>query len=76
MNNCTHTRYREKYVTTDYYGDECEGYWEKWTESATVDLDLHRYKCTMCGKVMYYSGAAQKYYEKGIDNDVLWIGRK
>ena len=65
MNNCTHTRHREAYVTKeDWDGNEYHE-WEYWTESATVDIDTHRYKCTMCKQVMYYSGAARRYYEEG-----------
>jgi hypothetical protein len=70
LNNCSHQRERERWVTTDYFGEETEGHWEYWSESATVDLDTHRYKCTMCGEVMYYSGAARKYYEEGIKSYV------
>ena len=29
------------------------------------DIDLHRMKCTKCGKIEYYSGAAKAYYEEG-----------
>lgn len=35
-------------------------------ESCQADIDLHRYKCTRCGKIGYYSGAAKNFYEKGI----------
>jgi hypothetical protein len=55
----------------DYFGEEIDGEWEYKTESTTVDIDLHRYKCTMCNEVFYYSGRARDYYEKGIKSD--WI---
>jgi hypothetical protein len=32
---------------------------------------LHRYKCTQCGEIGYYSGAAENYYTKGIKNPML-----
>jgi len=32
---------------------------------------LHRYKCTQCGEVMYYSGRAREHYEEGKKFD--WI---
>lgn len=39
-------------------------------DSACVDIDLHRYKCTLCGEVGYYSGAAKRYYVDG-DKEAL-----
>lgn len=62
--SCSHQRTQSHWVTTDYFGEEIEGQWEYTTESTTVDLDTHRYKCTQCGKIMYYSGAAREYYER------------
>lgn len=73
MNNCTHSQRYSKWITTNYYGEEIAGEWEHWTERTTVDVDLHRYKCTMCEKIMYYSGAAGQFYEKGIDSDVYGL---
>jgi hypothetical protein len=70
--NCTHSRTKETWVTTDYWGEETEGKWQYETISTTVDLDLHRYKCTRCGTVMYYSGAAKEYYETGVDRKGLF----
>lgn len=32
-------------------------------ESACVDIDLHRYKCQLCGEVGYYSNRAREMYE-------------
>ncbi len=75
LNNCKHETQHEKWVTTDHWGDETEGYWEFWTTSSTVDLDIHRYKCTMCGRIMYYSGAAREYYEKGTRSHVFGLDK-
>ena len=69
--SCTHQRTTERWVTTDYFGEEIDGEWEYNTVSTTVDIDLHRYKCTQCGEIMYYSGRARDYYEKGIKSE--WI---
>jgi extradiol dioxygenase family protein len=69
--SCNHQRETSRWVTVDYFGEEIDGEWEYTTESTTVDIDLHRYKCTMCNEVMYYSGRARDYYEKGIKSD--WI---
>lgn len=69
---CSHQRTRSHWVTRDYFGEEIEGQWEYTTEYTTVDLDTHRYKCTQCGKIMYYSGAAREYYETGVDRKGLF----
>ena len=68
---CNHQRETSRWVTVDYFGEEIDGEWEYTTESTYVDIDLHRYKCTMCNEVMYYSGRARDYYEKGIKSE--WI---
>lgn len=48
----------------NYDGDwEVEDYTEK--VSLNEDIDLHRYQCTRCKKIGYYSGAAVDFYEKG-----------
>jgi hypothetical protein len=69
--SCDHQRHHQQWVTKDYFGEEIDGKWEYTTESTTVDIDLHRYKCTQCGLVMYYSGRAREYYEEGKTFD--WI---
>lgn len=33
--------------------------------STFVDLDLHRYMCSKCGDVGYYSGAAATHFKTG-----------
>lgn len=70
--NCSHSRTKQTWATTNCFGEETEGEWESETVSTTVDLDLHRYKCTQCGEVMYYSGAAKEYYETGVDRKGLF----
>jgi hypothetical protein len=69
---CTHSTTNQIWVTKDYFGEECEGYWEYETVSTTEDIDTHRYRCTMCKQIMYYSGAAREYYESGIDSKGLF----
>jgi hypothetical protein len=69
---CNHQRTTERWVETeDWYSGEMVGEWEYRTEITTVDIDLHRFKCTQCGEIMYYSGRARDYYEKGIKSE--WI---
>ena len=69
---CTHTRDTSRWIDEyeDHWGT-IEGHWEYSTENTYVDIDLHRYKCTMCNEVFYYSGRARDYYEKGIKSE--WI---
>ena len=66
--SCSHQRTVSRWVDDDdwspTYGGST-GYWEYSTESSTVDIDLHRYKCTMCNEVFYYSGRAKEYYTEG-----------
>lgn len=70
--NCTHERREQVWVEEeDWYSGEMVGRWEWNVQSACEDIDLHRYRCTMCGKVMYYSGAAQAYYEDGEDDGII-----
>ncbi len=70
---CDHQRTTERWVEEeDWYSGEMIGRWEYNTEYTTVDIDLHRYKCTQCGLVMYYSGAAREYYETGVDRKGLF----
>jgi hypothetical protein len=71
--SCNHQRRTEHWVEEeDWYHGGTTGYWEYNTEYTTVDIDLHRYKCTQCGLVMYYSGAAREYYETGVDRKGLF----
>lgn len=69
---CDHQRTTERWVTRDDFGEEIDGEWEYTTKSTTVDLDTHRYRCTQCNEVMYYSGAAREYYETGVDRKGLF----
>ena len=64
--SCNHERRIDRWVETeDWYHGGTTGEWEYTTEYTTVDIDLHRYKCTQCNEVMYYSGRAREYYEEG-----------
>ena len=76
--SCTHSVERSKWVLRDEdatWGDSSSGDWEWWTENTTEDIDLHRYRCTQCKKVMYYSGRARAYYEDGVTSDVKGLDR-
>lgn len=73
--SCNHTKETSRWVEDDdWYPSHggSTGYWEYDSVSTTVDIDLHRYKCTQCNEVMYYSGAAKEYYETGNDRKGLF----
>ena len=73
--SCNHQREISRWVGEDNWYDDGSsmhtGDWVYDTVSTTVDIDLHRYKCTQCGEVMYYSGRAKQYHEEGVKFD--WI---
>jgi hypothetical protein len=71
--NCTHSAEKSFWVDeiVNDWGDTEPGHWEYETRYTTVDIDLHRYKCTQCGEIMYYSGRARQYHEEGKKFD--WI---
>lgn len=72
--HCNHQRRNERWVDEfeNDWGHTEPGHWEYETVSSTIDLDTHRYQCTQCGKIMYYSGAAKEYYETGVDRKGLF----
>jgi hypothetical protein len=63
---CNHTRQTCCWVGEDYWsedGSSCHtGRWEYDSVTTTVDIDLHRYKCTQCGEIMYYSSRAREHF--------------
>ena len=84
---CTHTRkVGGEWVDNPYHDAEeweLNGYdagpkrWEEGHTATTVkDIDLHRYKCTQCGKIMYYSEAARRYYEEGVTSNIKGLDGK
>jgi 5-methylcytosine-specific restriction endonuclease McrA len=71
-NSCKHQTLVEiKTTTYNNYVGEYETDYEWVWKSTEEDIDLHRYKCTICGEIGYYSGAAENYYTKGIKNPML-----
>lgn len=53
QDSCPHTEYVDGEAVYDRLDDEY--YYEEGYERPTVeDIDIHSYKCTQCGKVMYY----------------------
>lgn len=37
------------------------------------DIDTHRYKCTQCEKIMYYSSRAREFYENGVECEMYGL---
>lgn len=64
---CEHKtgRYENVFQYRDWDGNDV--YERQWVERSLMeDIDLHRMKCSRCGEVGYYSGAARDFYEKGV----------
>ena len=71
-NSCNHQRQVavKTALYNQYTGEEyIDRKWE--LEDTFEDIDIHRYKCTQCGEIGYYSGTAKDYYTKGIENPML-----
>jgi hypothetical protein len=70
---CTHTRDTSRWIDEfeNDWGYVEPGHWEYDSVSTTEDIDLHRYRCTQCGLVQYYSGRAREHFEEGKTFD--WI---
>lgn len=68
MGNCTHTDVRQIPNPIKHYvfDPETEPDFIDDIYSTYEDIDLHRTKCTQCGHILYYSGAARSYHEDGI----------
>ena len=60
QDDCPHSHSSSKYVIDNdinpYTGDEIDNsHWEYETEYTYVDISIHQYKCTQCGKVFNYN---------------------
>ena len=76
MNTCKHKRTVREEVPCERWNS----YWEQYEDDTEIieyevsteeDIDTHRYKCTLCGKIGYYSGSARDHYENGIPS--FWV---
>lgn len=67
MQPCTHSqKVAGRWEPTGVFyfdGEELSNWVPDHTVSTTVDIDLHRYKCTQCGEIRYYSGRARDHFE-------------
>lgn len=67
-----------KVWTTEQVEDPWTGEWtteSEWEDAPMVDIDLHRYKCTKCGNIGYYSSAAREYHEEGIKSSIKGLDK-
>lgn len=75
MSECKHSEYVQgEWISggMDDEGDYQMGHWtEGYTRSTTRDIDLHRYRCTQCGEVMYYSQAARNWFVNSIPSPYI-----
>lgn len=62
--SCNHkTGYWKNVESYNDWTGETESTSEFVEDSLYVDIDLHRYKCTRCHEVGYYSGRAKLAFE-------------
>lgn len=63
---CSHSETAWTFATwRDEWADEERGEWQSEEVSYIVDIDLHRYQCTRCKRIGYYSSAAKAFHEDG-----------
>lgn len=61
---CDHCETTTEWVKKENWSTgEVEGRWEQISVCLQDDIDLHRFKCSRCGEIGYYSGAARRIYE-------------
>lgn len=62
MSECSHKETISTWVKDEDWDGNDTSHWETKTVSTFRDLDLHRYKCTQCNKVFYYSTKAREHF--------------
>jgi hypothetical protein len=66
---CAHrtpVRYEMQDVEVSPYGDTEAQLVAVGGESTMLDLDIGRFRCSLCGDIGYYTGLWRNFYEKGI----------
>lgn len=67
MKKCDHTKIvRREFKVENWWTGEDEIEVRYVEVCCEEDIDTHRMKCSICGEITYYSGAAKNFYEKGI----------
>jgi hypothetical protein len=71
---CPHSTIKWTQVIVNHDIDY-EPVWENVKEvvDTTEDVDLHRYKCTQCGELFYYSERARLFFEQGIETEAYGL---
>ena len=71
---CTHQTYVSEYriVSHDIDGEPEYDYDSNLVDTVQ-DVDLHRYKCTQCGEMFYYSSRARDFFERGIESETYGL---
>ena len=65
--NCKHHEtIHEQIEVENYMTGELELEWSRREVHWTEDIDVGRFRCTRCGKVMYYTGLWRDFWEKGV----------
>lgn len=75
--NCSHQKNKSEWIPgyiDEDWGHEVSGRWEYTTEYTCEDVDLHRFRCTQCKKMFYYSSAARNYHENGVKTEIPGLG--
>lgn len=71
---CDHTRLVTNPVIVSHDWDgNAEYELREEEESAFEDLDLHRYRCSLCGQIEYYSSSARLFFEQGVESPELGL---
>lgn len=68
---CTHQKTTPVWVEEyDPWDEVIGGHWENITSFTYEDITPHRYMCTQCKEVMYYSKAARDYFVHDIKSHI------
>lgn len=71
---CTHTAVRRylEIVSHDIDGEPEYDIVESKYDTVN-DVDLHRYQCTQCNEMFYYSSRAREFFELGVENETYGL---
>lgn len=53
-------------VENAYTGETEQELQQTGLQSTNVDIDIARFRCTLCGEVGYYTGTWKRFFEEGI----------
>lgn len=71
---CAHSKdVRSLQIVSHNWDGEAEYEYMTETVNTYEDVDLHRYQCTQCKKMFYYSERARQFFEQGIENETYGL---